>query len=194
MRSDLAFIAGCIAIVGAIPYILDTLKGKTHPNIVTWFTWTLLNGINAAAAWSSGALQTAIFSGAGALATGAICLVGLRYGLKKYTRFDILCQCSALLGVVLWQLTSRPAVAVLINVATDFTGWLPTYRHAWKAPHAETWQTFALSGFSAALTLVSIQDYTLIALAFPVYILAANVAIVSTILVRRQKAVAQVKA
>ena len=187
MRSDLAFVAGCIAIAGAIPYILDTLKGKTHPNIITWFTWTLLNTINAVAAQSSGATQTAIFSTAGALATGAICIVGLRYGLKKYTRFDVICQSTALLGVVLWQLTNQPTVAVLVNVITDFAGWLPTYRHAWKSPHAETWQTFAFSGCSSALTLISIQRYTLIALVFPAYILSANIAIVSTILARRQR-------
>lgn len=188
MRGDLAFLAGCIAIAGAVPYILDTLKGKTHPNIVTWFTWTLLNGINAVAAWSGGAAQTAIFSAAGAIATGAICIAGLRYGLKHYTRFDIICQSSALLGVVLWRLTSRPAVAVLVNVATDFSGWLPTYRHAWRSPHAETWQTFAFSAVSSMLTLISIQHYTLLALAFPTYILCANITIVSTILVRRRRA------
>src|SRR5581483_7020956 len=127
MRGDLAFVAGCIAILGAVPYIIDTLKGKTHPNIVTWFTWTLLNGINAAAAWSSGATQTAIFSAGGAIATGAILIVGLRRGLKQYTRFDIICQAAALLGVVLWRITSQPSIAVAINVVTDFTGWLPTY-------------------------------------------------------------------
>jgi len=187
MRGDLAFVAGCIAILGAVPYIIDTLKGKTHPNIVTWFTWTLLNGINAAAAWSSGATQTAIFSAGGAIATGAILIVGLRRGLKQYTRFDIICQAAALLGVVLWRITSQPSIAVAINVVTDFTGWLPTYRHALKAPHAETWQTFALSGLSSALTLISIQHYTFIALAFPVYIFSANVAIVNTILLGRKR-------
>jgi hypothetical protein len=186
MRSDLAFVAGCIAIFGAIPYILDTLKGKTHPNIVTWFTWTLLNVINAAAAWSSGAAQTAIFSTGGAIATGAILLVGLRYGLKQYSRFDVLCQGAALVGVVLWKLTDRPQIAVAINVVADFAGWLPTYRHAWRSPHAETWQTFALSGLSAVLTLISIQHYTFIALAFPLYIFCANSTIVSTILARRK--------
>jgi hypothetical protein len=188
MRSDLAFVAALIAIFGAIPYIFDTLKGKTHPNIVTWFTWTLMNGINAAAAWSTGATQTAIYSTGATVATGAILVIGFHFGLKRYTKFDIACQAAALFGVVLWRLTSQPSLAVGINVITDFTGWLPTYRHAWKAPHAETWQTFALSGLSSALTLISIHHYDFIALAFPTYILVANVTIVSTILARRKKA------
>jgi hypothetical protein len=187
MRGDLAFIAGCISIVGALPYIFDTVKGKTHPNMVTWLTWTLFNGINAAAAWSAGATQTAVFSTAGATATGAILIAGLWFGIKRYTRFDIFCQTAALCGVALWGITSQPSIAVAINVAADFAGWLPTYRHAWKAPFAETWQTFALSGLSAAVVLVSIEHYTFIALAFPIYILIANLAIVRTILARRKE-------
>jgi hypothetical protein len=188
MRSELVFIGACIALFGAIPYILDTVRCKTHPNIVTWFTWTLLNGINAVAAWSAGATQTAIFSTAAAIATGAILVVGLRFGLKRYTLFDIVCQAAALGGVALWRATSRPSLAVATNVVADFAGWLPTLRHAWQAPHAETWQTFAMSGLSAALTLISIQHYTFIALAFPSYILTANVVIVSVILSRRARA------
>lgn len=149
-----------------------------------------MNGINAAAAWSTGATQTAIYSTGATIATGAILIIGFRFGLKRYTKFDIICQAAALFGVVLWRLTSQPSLAVGINVITDFAGWLPTCRHAWKSPHAETWQTFALSGVSSALTLVSIHHYGFVALAFPTYILCANIVIVSTILARRKRALA----
>lgn len=187
MRNDIAFIAAAISLVSAIPYIIDTLKSKTHPNLVSWFTWTLLNGINAAAAWSTGAVQTGIFTTAAGLATGAILIVGIKSGVKRYTAFDLTCQGVALLGVVLWQVTNNPNLAVLINLGADFAGFLPTYRHALKAPHAETWQMFAISAASATLTLVSIQHYTFIALAAPLYIWSANVALTSTILLLRRR-------
>jgi hypothetical protein len=187
MRNDLAIIAGVISVLSAFPYIIDTIKGKTHPNLVSWFTWTLLNGINAAAAWSSGAMQTAIFSIAAGIATGAILLVGLRSGVKRYGKFDITCQSTALFGTVLWRVTNNPNLAVLVNLGTDFAGFLPTYRHALKSPHAETWEMFAISAFSAVLALASIEHFTFIALASPLYIFSANIALVITILGMRRK-------
>lgn len=188
MRADLVFIAGIITIISPLPYIRDSLKGKTHPNLVTWFTWTLLNGITAAAAWSAGARQTAIFMTAASIATFAIVLSGLRYGLKQYTKFDISCQAAALVGLVLWKLTNDPSIAVAINVVTDFVGLLPTIRHAWKAPHAETWQTFVIAMVAGALTLMSIQDYTFISLASPIYIFSADTTMTAVILLRRRRA------
>ncbi len=99
----------------------------------------------------------------------------------------MICQATALCGIVLWKATDNPGLAVLINLGVDFAGLLPTYRHALQAPHAETWQMFAITAFAAALTLVSVQHYTFIALAPPAYICGANVITVSTILFLRRK-------
>lgn len=186
MRADLVFLAGIITILSPLPYVRDSLKGKTHPNLVTWFTWTLLNCITAAAAWSSGARQTAIFMTAASVATFSIVLAGLKYGLKRYTKFDVLCQAAALVGLTAWRLTNDPAIAIAINVATDFVGLLPTIRHAWNAPHAETWQTFVIAMCAGALTLASIQHYSFVSLASPMYIFSADTVTAAVILSRRR--------
>lgn len=185
MRADIVLIAGVITVVSPLPYIRDSLKGKTYPNLVTWSTWTLLNGITAAAAWSAGARQTAVFMSAAFIATLAIVLTGLKYGLKRYTTFDIICQAAALVGLALWQLTDNAALAVAINITTDFVGLLPTIRHAWQSPRAETWQTFAISLSAGALALISIQHYSFIALAPPLYIFLADATMTMVILYRR---------
>ena len=187
MRADLVFIAGLIAIISPLPYIRDSLKGKTHPNIVTWGTWTLLNVIYTAAAWSQGARQTTLFMSAATLASFGIFLSGFRYGLKRYTKFDVICQVAALAGLLLWAATRNPALAVAISVAVDFVGLLPTLRHAWKSPEAETWQTFAIAMIAGLLTLISIQHYTFVSLAAPAYIFFADTTVVTTILYRRQQ-------
>jgi len=187
IRTVLIIASGLIAILSTVPYIRDTLRGRTHPNVVSWFTWTLLNGINAAAAWSVGARQTAVFSLLSGMATGAIVVVGLRNGLKHYSRFDISCQAAALAGIILWQLTANPNVAVLVSLGADFSGFLPTYRHALGAPHEETWQLFALSACAAGLALLAVPRYSFIALASPLYIFCANMVMCTTILVLRRR-------
>lgn len=186
MRNAIALLAGIISFASAFPYIIDTAKGKTHPNVVTWFTWTLLNLINSIVAISSGAVQTAIFTGFSGLATGTITVMGLKRGVKHYTPFDYACQGIALLGIVLWRLTDNPSLAIGVALAVNITGALPTLRHAWIAPFAETWQGFAIGGFAAALSVVTIASYNFVSLAFPVWIGINCLLMVGIILGRRR--------
>ena len=191
MHEVISIIAGLIMVVTMAPYIIDTVKGKTHPNIVSWFTWTLLTGIGAVAAFSEGAVTTGIFSVGSSLATLTIVILGLRYGVKRYSRFDIVCQALALVGIVLWQITQAGEVAIAIVVAVDMLAALPTIRHAWHDPYAETWQTFVLGTFGSILALFTITQMTFSAFAYPVWITLGNIIIASVILYRRrQKAAA----
>jgi hypothetical protein len=182
-----AFIAGLISFCGVLPYVRDVLKGKTHPNLVSWATWCLLNLINTTAAISTGATQTALLSGASALATGWITLLSLRRGVKRYTTFDVVCQVLAIGGIIAWRLTGQPEIAVLIAVSVDLVAALPTWRHAWVAPFAETWQGFAIADGAAIMTLFTITNYSIVSLAFPMLVLTNCTVMVTVINARRAR-------
>lgn len=188
MHNTLALVSGLIAILAALPYIRDVLRGKTRPNVVTWFTWSLLNIITAVAALSGGAVQTAIFAAATGLCTSAVTILGLRNGIKKYTLFDVICQCLAILSIVAWLLTREPASALLFTIAASFIGSLPTIRHAWKAPREETWQFFGIDALSAAVACLAVENRDFLSLAFPLYILLDDLLIAGIILSRRRMA------
>src|ERR1700751_2126688 len=121
-RNAIALIAALVSFSGIFPYIRDVLRGKTHPNLVSWATWCLLNLINTAAALSTGAFQTALLSGASALATGWVTILALRRGKIKYTAFDFVCQALAIAGIIGWRFTGQPEIAVLIVVSVDLVG------------------------------------------------------------------------
>jgi len=184
-RNAIALIAALVSFSGIFPYIRDVLKGKTHPNLVSWATWCLLNLINTAAALSTGAFQTALLSGASALATGWVTFLSFRRGKIKYTAFDIVCQVLALAGIVAWGLTGQPQLAVLIAVSIDLVAALPTWRHAWITPFNETWQGFALAAGAAIVTLFTVTQYTLVSLAFPLLVVTNCSVIVTIVLYRR---------
>lgn len=186
MRTFLIVIASIIPIVGAIPYFIDSIKGKTKPKFATWSTWALLNGINAAAAFSDGSLPTAVASSAGVLATGAIALIALRNGFSQYTRFDAMCQLLALLGIVLWLLTSEPAAAVIMIIIVDFFAGAPTIRHAWSEPFAETPAAFMTGALGSAIIIASLERLTFVGVALPLWILIFDVFVVGIIFMRRR--------
>lgn len=186
MHDLLAILAGGLAAVAAIPYIADTFKGRSRPNIVTWFTWTLLNCIIAAAALAAGARQTAIFALAAGICTGTVVLAGLiKDGIGQYTSFDVACQALAIIGIVLWQATHSPDLAIVCTIAASFIGSLPTYRHAWRRPREETWQFYALDGFSAAVASLAAADATFTALGYPVFIIVSDISILGVVLLRQ---------
>jgi len=105
--------------------------------------------------------------------------------VKKYSVFDIACQGLAIGGLVAWRLTGQPDLAVLIAVSIDLVAALPTWRHAWIAPFAETWQGFAVAAGAAALTLATITSYTFVSLAFPILVLTNCSVIVIIVISRR---------
>ena len=185
MKDLLLVLAGLITVASAIPYSLDIIRRKTRPNIASWTTWTLLTGLATAAEIGAHEYRTAIFTAAATLETALIVILGLRHGYVKYTRFDAVCQISAVIGIILWQIFNTPLIAVLASVIIDFIGVLPTYHHAWLKPHEETWQTFALSGVAGLLAIGALTAYNWVSLTFAVYIVLINAVLSATIISRR---------
>jgi uncharacterized membrane protein (UPF0136 family) len=113
MKNTLLILSALITIGSVIPYIRDILKGTTKPNIVSWITWTLLTLVATIAEFAAGEYKTAFFTSAAVMETLAIVILGLRYGYAKWTKFDTICQISALSGFVFWYLFNSPAAAVI---------------------------------------------------------------------------------
>jgi hypothetical protein len=187
MKDLLALTAGLLAIASAVPYFIDVIRKRTKPNIVSWMTWTLLTGIATAAALAAHEPRTALLTGGTTVATLAIVIAGLRYGIAKFSLFDGLCQSGAILGLLLWLVFDSPTIAIVIPVVIDFAALLPTLKHSWEHPGEETWQAFFIGGIAAALTVLSLSHYELDALLFPLYLFVADFLLAGIIMYRRKQ-------
>ncbi|MGZ6004812.1 MAG: hypothetical protein ACXWLH_01535 [Candidatus Saccharimonadales bacterium] len=141
MKQTLSIFSFCLALYAAVPYIIDIVKRKTKPNIVTWFTWTLLTGIATAAAFAAGEPRSDIITLAISIQTGSIVLLGLKYGIAKMTWFDGLCQLGVIVALILWLLLNSPLIAIVGALIIDFIGLLPTAKHSYLKPTEETWES-----------------------------------------------------
>jgi hypothetical protein len=186
MRSLLALVAASLAIASTFPYIVDALRGVTRPNVVTWSSWALLNGLTAAAALSGGATDTTIFAGASAACCAVVAALGLRFGFEHYSRFDGGCQALAATGVVCWYLTDSPAVDVLINVAAGLVALLPTYRHSWRRPYEETLATWVIASLGAVASIAAVVRLDVISVSYPLYTLFCDLSLAAVISRRRR--------
>ena len=100
IKTLIGTLAVILTFVGYIPYIRDTIKGKTKPHIYSWFTWAFVTFIIFA-------LQILGHGGAGAyttLATAILCLIifllGLRNGNKDITKFDTVTFIISLIAAI----------------------------------------------------------------------------------------------
>lgn len=185
MKEALAFIAAAIAVLAVVPYMVDIVRNKTKPNIVSWTTWTLLTAIATAAAFAADEPRAALLTLGASISTFIVVILGLKYGIAKFSLFDGACQAGAIVGLVLWFIFDSQAIALIAALTVDFIAALPTFRHSWLEPAEETWQTFIIGSFAAALTVLSLENLTLEGLLFPIYLALANGAIAFTVIVRR---------
>ena len=182
MRPVLVASSGVLALAATVPYLLDIVRGRTKPRLVSWLVWSVLLGIGSAAAFTTRQLPAGVLSLCDALACGLVVLVGYKHGDRALGRLDVACLLGAFLALGLWGLLNSAAVAAVVIVVTDFVGAIPTFRHSWLRPYEETWLAFVLSGLSGAVALLAANFAVLTAVVYPLYILMANFMIVTLLL------------
>ena len=174
VKTALIVISAVLTIASAIPYLVEIVRRKTKPRVVSWFTWSLLTGISCAASFADGKIASGVLLLAATMETMAIVVLGLKYGDRKFERLDIVCQVSAIVGLILWLVFNSPAIAVIASVIIDCIGAAPTIKHSWHKPYEETWSTFFLAAVGALATVFAAGAWTITGLAYPLYIVLIN--------------------
>ena len=163
-----------LTFVGYVPYIRDTLKGKTHPHAYSWFVWGLI-------AILIFALQTDANAGPGAyvmLSGGAVSLLifglALRFGKQSITKTDTLFFVLALVSTGIWVFAEQPILALILLWFIDMFGLAPTIRKSWHKPYSETLFLYQTGIIRHGLSILAIVSYNFTTLLFPVTWVSIN--------------------
>jgi hypothetical protein len=188
VRNLILVVAGMFDLFANVPYILDSLKGKTKPNIASWSTWTLINGITIFAALNAGgAINTVILGFTYFVATLLILLIAVFKGTRKYTLFDGICQFLAIIGLILWQLSGNPNIALLFVIISGEIAAIPTFKHSYNHPNEETLSSFAIASLVAIVFVLLATTISFASLAVPIDLFIGNGIIAMIIYLRRKK-------
>lgn len=182
-----ALASGLINIIALIPYIRDIFRRKTKPERAMWWIYTALFILLFAAQLSAGAKWLLIISGEYVLSSALIALLSIKYGYGSLHKRDGISIVVAALGFILWLITDKPLLAIMIVIAIDFAGFWLTLIKTWRAPHSETLITWQLNCLSAAISLLAISTWTLTIVIYPLYAVFGTALIVWLIMYRRTK-------
>ena len=190
IKTIISLVAVGLTIVGYIPYLRDTIKGKTTPHIYTWFIWGTVTAI-------AYALQVAGGAGVGSWVTLAVAIIafvifafGLRNGKKDITRSDTVFFALSLLAIFLWLVAKQPILSVILVSTIDMLGFIPTIRKSWHKPYSETLFTYELNAFRHGLSLFALQQYSIVTWLYPASWALAN-ALYSLMLIYRRKTISK---
>ena len=176
-----------VAVATHLPYLADTVRGRTKPHAVSWLTWAALNAIAFAG-------QRVGAGGAGSWITGIMCAISVTVfvlslvkGDRNITRFDWGCLVFALAAVPMWLLSATPLWSMVLVSVIDAVAFAPTFRKTYREPAQETVLTFAGNVVKWALSIAAMETLSVTTVTYPASLLASNAAFAAMVLLRRRR-------
>jgi hypothetical protein len=176
LPSYFVFISIVFSIWGNLSYTLQTLRGKTKPNRVTWFMWSLAPLIAFAGEVKGGIglpSLAVLSAGLGPCAVFISSFINPKaYWETKWT--DWACGAAAMIGLALWQTTSNQDYAIGFAILADFFAAVPTLRKAWRHPETENGKSYILYICNNILGLLCVRQPSFTGCAFLAWLAGLN--------------------
>lgn len=187
---DLKLILGTISflipIIGIIPYIINIIKGKTVAHVYTWLIWAILQTITVIAQIKNGAGFGVAYGVAGVLVCYSVVFLSLKNGFKHIKKIDTFCLILALISMFVYVGLKNPLLAVIMATATNFIGFLPTLRKTFVDPTSETMSAYLSGGIGALLSILALQNYTLITSLYLINIILTDTLLIGIMIFKKR--------
>lgn len=179
LHPNFVILGATIGSVGAIVYLIDTIKGKVKPNKVTFFLWSLAPLIAFAAELKEGVgIQSLMTFSVGFIPL--VIFLASFFNKKaewKITRFDLICGALSIIGLIFWFVTKEGNVAIASSILADGLAALPTIVKSYKFPETENAWAYFAGALNGGITILTIDTWSFAHWGFPLYILLVNLII-----------------
>ncbi len=191
--SPLAFlglISASLSTIAYLPYIRDTMLKRTQPQRASWLIWSILGSIAFFSQLHEGATDSLWFAGAQVSGTITVFLLSIRFGVGGLlNRQDVIVLLFAAGGLVAWYMTSTAVYALAITITISLLGGSVTIRKAYLNPESETLSTWGVSFIASVFAILAVGRVDPVILAYPLYLMTLNGAIVMAILLGQKTAI-----
>ena len=187
MLEYLVFVAAFASLLATYVYIRSMFRGGAKPNRVSWLMWSIAPFIATAAAISNGvgwAVLPVFMSGFSPFLILTASFV-TKKASWKLASFDYVCGVLSVLALGLWYVTRNPNVAIAFAIASDGLASIPTLTKAWNHPETESAWPFIVGIFNASTSFGAATMWTFSEYAFPAYLIAINIMLVSSMYNRK---------
>ena len=162
---------------------MDTIRGRTQPNRVTWLLWAVAPLLAFAVEINKGVGLRALLTftvGFGPLLVFGASFVNPK-SVWKLGRLDYTCGALSIGGTIGWLVTRQGLVALGAAVVADALAGVPTVVKSWRHPESESASVYVASCINAVITLLTVNQFSVYVVTFPLYI--AVLAFIESVLV-----------
>ena len=156
-----------LGVVALVPYLRDTLAGRTKPHLFSWLIWAVLTAVGFAGQMRAGAGPGAWAAGVTVAGCCTVVALAARGGLGYVTRLDWWCLAGGGCALALWPLAG-PLAAVLLAEVVSGVGFVPTVAKSFVRPWDETLSVYVLAAVKFGLAGVAVRRWSALGLLPPV--------------------------
>jgi hypothetical protein len=178
MAHIIGLLAGILAGVAIIPYVIDMLRGRARPERATWFIWLVLALIAFGSQLAQGATNSLWLTGFDTVGVLVVFSLSTKYGVGGFTKRDSIALIAAAIGLLLWYVTRHAIIALGIVIAIDALGTSLTVVKTYHDPSSETYLMWLLVGVAGLMTMFAVGSFNIGLLVYPLYIFLANSAVI----------------
>lgn len=189
LSPNLIYLSLILGVLGYGRYIIDTYKGVTKPNRISWSLWALSAFVTLLSQKSLGSTRMLLYTAMQVILPLSIFLISFRnkHSYWKLNLFDYICGILSIIGLVLLFIIHAPLISLILGILSDLFASIPTVIKCYKDPESETWTTYLFAIFSSLLAVLSVKHFNFSDISFSFYVMLINILFVVLIKWPRNK-------
>ena len=185
-RDALGFLSVALAILAAIIYIAQTLRGEVRPHPLSWFLFGILSLTGYLVQRDEGARQGSWTL----MAMTVICFLfvaaSVARGERSFSRREWAFLVAGGAVFVVYLFTRQSNVAAALTTLVDALGYGPTFVRGWSQPKKDSVASFALNGIKFVPSLMAMDPISFATSFYPATLLVLNAAVAIMLVIRRR--------
>jgi hypothetical protein len=173
-RDALGILSVALAVLAAVIYIAQTLRGEVRPHPLSWFLFGVLSLTGYWVQRDQGARQGSWTL----LAMTMICFlfvaVSVARGERSFSRMEWAFVVAAGAMFALYMFTRDANVAAASTTLIDALGYGPTFTRGWSSPRKDSVTSFALNGVKFVPSLMAMDPISFATSFYPATLMVLN--------------------
>jgi hypothetical protein len=185
-RDLLGLLSVALAIVAAVIYIAQTVRGEVRPHPLSWFLFGILSLTGYLVQRDEGARQGSWTLLAMTLICFLFVIVSVVRGERSFSRREWAFLIAGGAVFVVYLFTKQANVAAALTTLVDALGYGPTFVRGWSQPKKDSVASFALNGVKFVPSLMAMDPISFATSSYPATLMVLNAAVAIMLVMRRR--------
>ncbi|MBN2816631.1 MAG: hypothetical protein JXQ67_08100 [Campylobacterales bacterium] len=173
-KETIGIIAQMIVASSIIPYVISIFRGTVKPNRVSWFIWSIVGFTFWLVTPDTADTITKMLTFTFMINPTIVFILTLFKGENTHPdRLEKFSLTIGLFAICVWYFARESAgiLPIFIAIVADFCALIPTLRFVYTSPQEEAPLAWILFFVGFSLALFGVENYNLLNLALPSYML-----------------------